>query len=117
MTTERYDKLLQLPHSHSPVEQLDFFLDSGPDISLCWNYDLFTFVESCDFKSCTPVGSTPLSIHGVGIVRFCLGSDVDHLGQRHPLDMETPNVYYVPQSSFSILSTTHSKRYNMYLKT
>ena len=117
MTAERYDKLLSLPHSHSPVEPLNFFIDSGSDISLCWNYDLFTFVEPCDLKSCTPMGSAPLSIHGVGVVRFFLGSYVDHLGQRHPLDMEIPNVYYVPQSSFNIFSTTHIKRYNMYLNT
>ena len=68
-------------------------------------------------KSCTPVGSTPLSIHGVGVVRFCLESYVDHLGRRHPLDMGILNVYYVPQSSFNILSTTHIKRYNMFLNT
>ena len=111
MTVERYDELLSLPHSHSPTEPLNFFIDSGSDISLCWNYDLFTFVEPCDLKSCTPVGSTPLNIHGVGVVRFCLGSYVDHLGQRHPLDMQIPNVCYVPQSSFNILSTSHLKRY------
>ena len=84
MTAEQYDELLQLPYSHSPVEPLNFLIDSGSDISLCCNYDLFTFVEPCDLKSCTPVGSTPLSIHGVGVVRFCLGSYVDHLRQMHP---------------------------------
>ena len=74
MTIQRYDELLKLPHTHSPVAPLNFFTDSGSDISLCWNYDLFTFVEPCDLKSCTPVGSTPLSIHGVGVVRFGLWS-------------------------------------------
>ena len=103
MIVERYDELLSLPHSHSPTEPLNFLIDSGSDISLCWNYDLFTFVEPCSLKSCTPVGSTPLNIHSVGVVRFCLGSYVDHLGQRHPLDFEIPNVYYVPQSSSNIL--------------
>ena len=63
------------------------------------------------------MGSTPLSIHGVGFVRFCLGSYVDHLRQRHPLDMEIPNVYYVPQSLLNILSTTHIKRYDIFLNT
>ena len=117
MTVQRYDELLSLPHSHSPTEPLNFLIDSGSDISLCWNYDLFTFVEPCSLKSCTPVGSTPLNIHGVGVVRFCLGSYVDHLGQRHPLDIEIPNVYYVPQSSFNILSTTHLKRYQITFST
>ena len=117
MTVKRYDELLSLPHSHSPTEPLNFLIDSGSDISLCWNYDLFTFVEPCSLKSCTPVGSTPLNIHSVGVVRFCLGSYVDHLGQRHPLDIEIPNVYYVPQSSFNILSTTHLKRYQITFNT
>ena len=75
------------------------------------------FVDPCDLKSCTPVGGTPLNIHGVGVVRFCLGSYVDHLGQRHPLDIEIPNVYCVPQSSFNILSTTHLKRYQISFNT
>ena len=107
MTIQRYDELLELPHSHSPVQPLNFLIDSGSDISMCWNYDLFTFVEPCSMKSCIPVGSTPLSIHGVGVVRLCLGSYADHLGPRHPLDIEISNVYYVPHSSFNILSTTH----------
>ena len=84
---------------------------------MCWNYDLFTFVKPCDLKSCTLVGSMPLNIHGVGVVRFCLGSYVDHLGQRHPLDIEIPNVYYVHQRSFNILSTTHLKRYQITFNT
>ena len=91
-------------------------IDSGSDISLCRNYDLFTFVAPCDLKACKPVG-TPLKVNGVGVDHFCLGSDVDHLGQRHPFDMEIPKVYYVPESSFNILSTNHIKRYNMYLNT
>ena len=31
--------------------------------------------------------------------------------------MEIPNVYCVPQSSFSMLSTIHIKQYNLYLNT
>ena len=119
MTVQRYDELLELPHSHSPVQPLNFLIDSGSDISLCWNYDLFTFVEPCSMKSyaCIPVGSTPLNVHVVGVVRFCLGSCVDHLGQKHPLDIEIPSLYYVPQSSFNILSTTHLKRHQITFNT
>ena len=29
MTVQRYDELLSLPHSHSPVEPLNFLIDSG----------------------------------------------------------------------------------------
>ena len=40
---------------------------------------------------------------------------VDSHGQRHPLDLEIPSVYYVPQSTIHLLSTTHLKRYNIHL--
>ena len=74
-------------------------------------------MEPCDFTSCTLVGSTPPKVNGVGVISLCIGSYVDHLGERHALDMEIPNVYNVPESSFKILSTTHIKRYNMFLDT
>ena len=75
MTAERYDEQLQVPHSHSPVEPLNFLIDTGFDISLCRNfrnYDLFTFVERCALKSCTPVRNMPLNIHGVGVILSAL---------------------------------------------
>ena len=37
MTVERNDKRLNLPLSHSPVQTLNFLIDSGCDISMCWN--------------------------------------------------------------------------------
>ena len=117
MTAERYDELLNLPHSHSLVEPLNFSIDSGSNISLCWNYDIFSYVKPCDLESYTPLGSTPLKVNGVGVMRLCLGFYVDHPGERYPLDIEIPNVYYVPESSLNILSATHIKRYNMFLNT
>ena len=117
MNVDRYDEWLQLRQFHSPVKPLNVLIDSGSDISLCWNFDLFRFVEPCDFKTCTRVGNTPLKVNGVGLIRFCLGSYGDHLGQRHPLDMEIQNVHYVPERSINILSTTYIKRYSMFLKT
>ena len=64
-----------------------------------------------------PVGSTPLSVQAIGVIRFNLGLYVDSHGQRHPLDNEKkiPSVYYVPQSTMNLLSTTHLKRYNIHL--
>ena len=35
MTAVRYDDLLSLPHSHLPIEPLNFLTDSCSDISLC----------------------------------------------------------------------------------
>ena len=63
---------------------------NSSDIRLCWNYDLLTFVEPCDFTSRTLVGSTPPKVNGVGVISLCIGSYVDHLGERHPLDMAIP---------------------------
>ena len=78
---------------------------------------MFEFVEPCELTSCTPDRSTPLNVNSVGVNCFCLGSYVDHQGERHPLDIEIPNVYYVPENSFNVLSTTHIKRCNMFLNT
>ena len=66
-------------------------------------------------KQCTPVGSTPLSVQAIGVIRFNLVSYVDCHGQRHPLDLEIPSVYYVPESTMIILCTTHPKRYTIHL--
>ena len=65
--------------------------------------------------ACITTGSTPLSVEGMGAIRFNLGSYGDSHGQRHPLDIEIPSVYYVPQSTMNLLSTTHLKRYNIHL--
>ena len=97
--------------------------NSASNISLSWNLNFFSFVEPCDLKSCTPAVFMPLKVNGVGVIRFCLGSYVDHgaprigLGQRHPLDMVIPSACFVPESSFNILCTTHIKRDKMFLNT
>ena len=49
------------------------------------------------------------------MIRFNLGSYVNRHGQRHPLDLEIPNVYYVPESTMTLLSTTHLKQCNIHL--
>ena len=74
ITEYRFRELVNLPHSQSPVEPKNFLIDSGSEISMCRYYDVFSFVEPCDLKSCTHVGSTTLNINSVGIVRFCLGT-------------------------------------------
>ena len=72
-------------------------------------------MKPCKLKHCTPVGSTPLSIQAIGVLRFNLGSYIDSHGQRLPLDLEIPDVHYVPGSMMNLLSTTHLKRYNIHL--
>ena len=70
ITEQRFDDLVKLPHSHSPCQPVKFQIDSrsAADISLSWNYDLFTSVEPCKLKTSTPVGSMPLEMNAVGVV-------------------------------------------------
>ena len=76
---------------------------------------MFTSMEPCSLKQYTPVGSLPLSVQAIGMIGFNLGSYVDCHGQRHPLGLEIPSVYYVPESTMNLWSTTHLKRYNINL--
>ena len=116
MSTEQFSKLVNLPPAEeSPFDPDNILIDSGSDISLAWNQDMFTCIQPCSLQRCTPVGSTPLTIQGVGAIRFNLGSYVDSHGQRHLLDIKIPSVYYVPESTMKLLSTTHLKRYNIHL--
>ena len=115
MSMEKFNELVNLPPAQSPFDPDHLLIDSSPDIGLAWNQDIFTCIQPCCLRQCKPVGSTPLAVQGVGTIRFNLGSYVDSHGQRHPLDIEIPSVYYVPESTMSLLSTTHLKRYNIHL--
>ena len=112
---EQFNDLVNLPPAQSPFDPDNILIDSGSDISLAWKQDMFTCTQPCSLRQCTPVGSTPLSVQGIGAIRFNLGSYVDSNGQRHPLDIEIPSVYSVPESTMNLLSTTHLKRYNIHL--
>ena len=106
-----------MPGSHSPCLPMNLLVDSGSTISLVFNYELFTEIGVSDLENCTPVGSTPLPIHGKGTIKFQLGAYVDHLGQAHPTDIEIPDVYYVPSSPMNILGCSHIRNYGMHLFT
>ena len=103
------------PSAESPFDPDHILIDGGSDISLVWNQDMFTCMQPRSLKQCTPVGSTPLSVPAIGVIQFNFGSYVDCYGQRRPLDSEIPSVYYVPESTMNLLSTTHLKRYNIHL--
>ena len=115
MDLEKFNELVNHPPAQSPFDPDHLLIDSGSDISLAWNEDMFTCIQPCSLQQCAPVGSTLLAVQGVGTIRFNLGSYVDYHGQRHPLDLEIPSVYYVPQSTMNLLSATHLKRYNIHL--
>ena len=109
-----FKELVNLPPAQSPFDPDHLLIGSGSDISLVWNETMFTCMKPCSLKHCTPVGSTPLSVQAIGVIRFNLGSYVDSHGQRHPLDIEIPSVYFVTESTMNLLSTTHIRRYNIH---
>ena len=47
-------------------------IDSGSDINICYNYDLFSYIGLSDIEQCTPLRSTPLPVQGKGVVKMCL---------------------------------------------
>ena len=101
-------------YADSPFNSNKILIDSGSDISLVWNQDTFSCMKPFDLKQFKPGGSTPLLVQAIGMVSFNLGSYVDCHGQSHPFDLEIPNVYYVPESTMNILSTTHLKQYKIF---
>ena len=116
MSMKQFYELVNLPPAQSPFDPDNILIDSGSDISLVWNQvNVYLHTALQSSEQCTPVGSTPLSVQGIGAIRFNLGSYVDSHGQRHPLDLEIPSVYYVPESTMNLLSTTHLKLYNIHL--
>ena len=94
-----------------------WLVDSGSDINICYNYDLFSYIGPSDIEQCTPLGSTPLPVQGKGVVKMCVGNYVDHNGLSHPVDLEIENVYWVPYSSMNVLAIPEINRQNIFLFT
>ena len=92
-----------------------WLIDTGSDINICYNYDLFSYIGPSDIEQCTPLGSTPLPVQGKGFVKMCVGNCMDHNGLSHPVDLEIENVYWVPYSSMNILATPEINRQNIFL--
>ena len=65
-----------------------WLVDSGADLNICFNYELFSYIGPSDIDMCTPIGSTPLDVLGRGVVKMCVGHYVDHNGLSHPIDLE-----------------------------
>ena len=70
-----------------------WLIDSGSDINICYNCDLFSHIGPSDIEQCTPLGSTPLPVQGNGVVKMCVGNYMDHNGLNHPVDLEIETVY------------------------
>ena len=69
-----------------------WLIDSGSDINICYNYDLFSYIGPSDIEQCTPLGSTPLPVQGKGVVKMCVRNYMDHNGLSHSVDLEIENV-------------------------
>ena len=97
MDMKTFRALVNLPRAQSPFDPDHPLIDSGSDISLVWNENMFTHMEPSSLKQCTPVGSTPLSVQAIAVIRFNLGSYVDSHGQRHPLDLQNTQCVLRPR--------------------
>ena len=115
MDMKTFNEMVNLPPAQSPFDPDKILIDNGSDIRLVWNQDMFTCMKPCKLKQCTIVGSVTLSIQAIGVIRFNLESYIDSHSQRLPLDLEIPDVHYVPSSTMNLLSTAHVKRYNIHL--
>ena len=69
-----------------------WLIESGSDINLCYNYDMFSYIGPADIEKCTPLGRTPFPVLGKGVVKMCIGSYMDHNVLSHPVDLEIENV-------------------------
>ena len=92
-------------------------IDSGSDINICYNYDLFSYIGPSDIEQCTPLGSTPLPMQEKGVVKVCAGNFVDHNGLSHPINLDIENVFWVPCSSMNVLATPEINTQNIFLFT
>ena len=95
----------------------ELLIDSGSNINICYKYDLFLCIWPSDIEQCTPLGSTPLPVQGKGVVKLCVGNDMDHNGLSHPVDLEIENVYWAPCSSMNVLATPEINTQNILLFT
>ena len=97
-----------LPGESSAFLPDKWLVDSGADLNVCFNYELFSYIGPSDVDICTPIGSTPLDV---------LGHYVHHNGLSHPIDLEIEDVYWVPQCPMNGVATPCIAEQNIYLYT
>ena len=88
-----------LPGEKSTFHPRNWLIDSGADISVCFNYNQFCELGPSDVDQCVPVGSAQIDILGKGTIRVCAGTYVDFEGISRLIDLEIKDVYCVPQRS------------------
>ena len=50
-----------------------WLIDSGFEINICYNYDLFSYIGPFDIEQYTPLGSTPLPVQKKGCCEYVCG--------------------------------------------
>ena len=97
----------------------NWLIDSGAEISVCFDYNLLLFCEigPADVDQCVPVSSAPIDILGKGTIRACAGTYVDFEGISRSFDLEVEDVHWVPQCPINLLAAESMRKQNMYLYT
>ena len=75
-----------LPGEKSTFLPDNWLIDSGAEISVCFDYNQFCEIGPSDIDQCVPVGSAPIEILGKGTIRVCAGKYVDFEGISRPFD-------------------------------
>ena len=94
-----------LPGESSAFLPAKWLVDSGADLNIYFNYEVFSYISPSDVDICTPIGRTPLHVLGRGVVKMCVGHYDDHNGPSHPIDLGIEDVYWVPQCPMNELAT------------
>ena len=118
---------VSIPDLHSLVESLpdeksaflpqNWLVDSGAEISVCFDYNQFCEIGPSCVDQCVPVGSVPIDIIKKGTIRFCAGTYVDFEGISRSVDLEIEDVYWIPRCPINLLATESLRAQNMYLCT
>ena len=103
------EKWMFLPHN--------WLIDSGAEISVCFDYNQFCEIGPLDVDQRVPVGSAPVDILGKGTIRICAGVYVHFEGISRSIDLEIEDVYWIPQCPINLLATESLLTKNMYLCT
>ena len=81
-----------LPGEKSTFLPNNWLIDSGAEISVCFDNSQFCEIGPSDVDQCVPVGSAPIDILGKGTIRVCAGKYVDFEGISHSFDLEIEDV-------------------------
>ena len=94
-----------LPSEKSTFLPNNWLIDSGAEISVCFDYYQFCEIGPSEVDQCVPAGSAPIDVLGKGTIRLCAGKYVDFEGMSRSFDFEIEDVSWVPQCPINLLAT------------